>query len=62
MTKKGNKQLTQDFIVLILMDFYETPIKTTFWRYCDENGLGSKRKSLQHIGNDIRLFELKTEG
>ena len=62
--KKKYQRLTQEFIVSILMNFYEIPVSSNykFKNYCDDKGLQSKRRSLHRIGSECGIFQLRQNG
>ena len=54
------KRLDHDFVLEVLMDFYETP-DVFFREYCYEKGLATKRVSLMRVGNKVNLFQAKVD-
>ena len=61
-TKKAYERLSDDFIEMHLMDYYEESTDVSFRKFCTEQHILTKRMSLKRVGDKLGLEELKKDG
>ena len=61
-TKKAYERLSDYFIEMHLMDYYEESTDVSFRKFCTEQHILTKCMSLKRVGDKLGLEELKKDG
>ena len=60
-TTKTYQQLSDEFIVINLLEYYQSA-KISFWKFCTDRNILTKRMSLKYVGDGMDLEKMKEDG